>query len=97
MLKQRASQLPTTFMTIDKMQELLQKLKENVAEAQRRVDEAEKAYSSSLSVSKLFGVFSRKDKTTPTERPAGPLPVLDTKSEFARMREEVKTGATAQS
>ena len=84
-------------MTIDKMQELLQKLKENVAEAQRRVDEAEKAYSATLSVSKLFGVFRSKDKAPAAERPAGPLPVLDTKKEFARIREEIKAGPTTSS
>jgi hypothetical protein len=91
-LKECASTLPITFQSIDKMQELINKLKENVAEAQRRVDEAEAAFSSSLSVSKIFGVFSRKEKPA-SVAPSGPLIVLDTKAEFERMREELKNPA----
>lgn len=95
-LKECASGLPATFQSIDKMQELINKLRENVAEAQQRVDDAEASFGSSLSVSKLFGVFSRKDKPN-TAVAVGPLKVLDTKAEFERMRAELKSGAPSAS
>lgn len=95
-LKECASGLPATFQSIDKMQELINKLKDNVAEAQQRVDDAEASFGSSLSVSKLFGVFSRKEKTN-TAVSAGALKVLDTKAEFERMRAELKSGAPSAS
>jgi uncharacterized protein (UPF0305 family) len=90
LLKERASHLATTFQSIDKLEEFINKLKENVSEAQRRVDEAEEAYSSSMSVSKIFGVFSRKEKV-PIASSSGTLKVLDTKAEFAQMRAELKS------
>lgn len=92
-MKERASQLPFTFLTIDKLQELIDKLKANVQEAQRRVDEAEKANASALSVSKLFGVFSRKDKASSPSQPLGPLQVMDTKQEIANIRAEIKASS----
>jgi len=92
LLKERASHLPATFQSIDQMQELINKLKQNVAEAQRRVEEAEESYATLPSVSKLFGVFSRK---TPIEKPAGPLKVIDVKAEFAQMKADIKSRETA--
>lgn len=93
LLKERASGLPATFLTIDKLQELIDKLKQNVLEAQRRVDDAEQAYASSLSMTKLLGVFSRKDKTPAQDRPQGPLKVIDTKQEIAQIKADIKASS----
>lgn len=87
-LKENAAQLPAIFKSIDLLQELLLKVRANVDEAQRRVDAVEAASASSLSVTKLFGVF----KKSTVEQPTGPFQVIDTKAEFSRIKAAMSSG-----
>lgn len=87
-LKERAASLRTTFLTIDKLKELIEKIKLNVLEAEKLVNEAEEA-NSTISMTKLFSVFSSKKDKPKTDRPSGSLKVIDTRSEFDAMRKEV--------
>lgn len=75
--------LPSVFKSIDLLQELLEKVRANVNEAQKRVDAAEEAYASSLSVTKLFGVFK---KTSQADKPTGPFQVIKVKEEMVQLK-----------